>query len=651
MSGIAGIITLKTSQGNDTVGLVERMSNLLHHRGPDDCGLYRSPGDKLVLANRRLAILDLSDDAQMPMPNERGDIWLSFNGEIYNFRELRHSLGLAGHAFRSAGDSEVIVHAYEQYGLDFLQHLRGMFAIALWDDRLGRLVLARDRLGKKPLYYTQHGDFLAFASEIKALTAAVPFRRRLEPWALSQYLSYGFVMPPLTMFEGVYKLAAGEALIVERGGPPERRTWWRPGRDGRKAAIIRGLTADQHVANLRTLLESSVADRLVSDVPFGALLDDRLASRCVVAIMCRLISRPVEAIGVVDPQAQGHEPPLRVIARRLGARYHEVTVTASQALGYLPDYARHLDEPIGDSHAMRSWWSARFCRDNGLSVALVGEGAEATLPEGPAYVGLRRRALARRVLERMAARLRPSPKPPEPPRPHDHLRGGWAGSNAFLGAETVFGEPEKWVLLGQAMRDLLRGRAAHAEASRVLGEMPTWLGEDSLACASYFELRMRLAEKQLMRLDKMAMAHGVEMRCPFLDDQLVDYLLAIPGEVRTVGRWSSPLLSQAVSDLIPPPSAKTQGGAPIGFGDASAVAGAFEEILGKSRLFEDGVLDQRRCQHLLREYREGRPAPEKLWNLLLLAEWYDLFWVEGPAAETTTAARGAIRLGRRQAAG
>lgn len=651
MCGIAGILNLTTARQPDAVSLVERMSHLLHHRGPDDSGLYRAPGDKLVMANRRLAVLDLSDEGHMPMPNERGDIWLSFNGEIYNFREVRHSLKLCGHVFRSQSDSEVVVHAYEQYGLDFTDHLRGMFAIALWDDRFGRLVLARDRLGKKPLYYTRHGDFLAFASEIKALTAAMPFRRRLDPWALSQYLTYGFVMPPRTMFEGVHKLAAGEALVIERGGPPERRSWWQPCRDSRKAGIIRGLTADQHVANLRTLMESSVADRLVSDVPFGAILNEGLASSCVVAVMGRLISRPVEAVAVVDPRMAGPGgSSTRKLAQQLGVRYHEVTVTTERALGYLSEYVRHLDEPISEPAIMPAWWAAKFCRDNGLSVALAGDGAEATLLQYPSYAGLRRRTMLRRLLGGLAPRFLGGDG-----RPAGRRRGSQVGGNVFLGSESVFAESDKWSLLGQPMRELLRGRAAEAETSRILGEMPAWLGDDSLAAASYFEVRMRLAEKQLMRLDKMAMAHGVEIRTPLLDDQLVDYVLAIPGDLRAAGRWSNPLLGQAVANLLPVSLLKSlrtpapPGG--LGLGDGEAMAGVFEDCLRKSRLFGDGVLDGRRCQALLRDHRDGRPVADKLWNILLLAEWYDLFWVEGPAGEAAAPARDALRLGRPQAAG
>ncbi|MBF0307220.1 MAG: asparagine synthetase B, partial [Alphaproteobacteria bacterium] len=294
MSAIAGILKLgEPLPGERPVDhrLASRMAALLGHRGGGDEGLYRAPDDKAALACRRLAVTDLTEEGQMPLPNETGDMWVALDGEIWNHRALRHSLELEGHQFRSRSDAEVAVHAYERWGPDFLEHLQGMFALALWDDRRGRLVLARDRLGEKPLHYIEARGVLAFASEAAPLVEAMGLPRRLDARGLAQFLAHGLVMPPLTLYEGVRKLGPGEMLMIDAAGM-RRIAWWMPCRDTRKVMAVRALPAERHLTNLRTLVENAVADRLAGEVPLGAILDGSPEAAAVAAVARRLLGRP-----------------------------------------------------------------------------------------------------------------------------------------------------------------------------------------------------------------------------------------------------------------------------------------------------------------------------------------------------------------------
>ncbi len=637
MGGLVGMIGLGRSRAD--ARLVDRMSAHLSHRGPDQAGLRRTVNGKAALACRRLACVDHSDAAALPMSNETGDIWLAFDGAIYNHRALRHSLELEGHLFRSRSDAEVVIHSYEQYGLSFLDQLHGIFAIALWDDRLGRLILARDRLGKKPLYYLRQGNGVYFASEIKALLSGPDLPRRIQPDALAQYLTYGFVMPPLTLFDGVRKLGPGEMVIVERQGHLRTIPWWTPCREERKLHAVRSLSAERHAANLRVLLESAVADRLMVDSRFGAVLDGGLESSAVLTMMSRLLGRSVDAAVVVDPQAPGEDLRLaaaRAAARGVAAPLAEVPVSQTQAAALLPDYVRHLDEPVADPDAVPAWWTARWFRDNGMIVALSADGAAELLLGHPHYDRYRRMAgwwrLQRRLpgsLKRLSAALmRLSGHAPSP----EILRRACEGEPMYQSLETLWPPAEAGGLLAPALAQELARRPGHGAATRMLEEIPKPLWNDSLATMSYVDLRMRLPERVLMRLDKMAMAHGVQVRAPFLDHQLVEYAVAIPGRIRAgLGRQTG-LLGRALSEVPGEPAAQLDQPPLLTRWLKGELGDLLQEQCLESRLFADGILSADCCLRLLQEHREGRADhTARLWSVLVLAEWYDSFRVDGVA--------------------
>lgn len=611
MSGIAGALSLTRSRVDGAV--VERMLDAIQHRGPDDSGLYRSTNGKAALGNRRLAIIDLRAEAAPPLSNERRDVWLAFNGEIYNHRPLRHSLELEGHVFRTNSDAEAVVHAYEQYGLEFLSHLQGMFAIALWDDRAHRLILARDRLGEKPLYYLRAGGLLLFASEIKALLAASAAPRRLDVRALGQYLSFGFVPPPLTLFEDVMKLAAGEAMVVERG-TTKRIQWWQPLQDPRKTAAIQAIPLERHVDNVRTILECTVADRLAADAPIGGFLNGTLASACMVTAMARLTGRPMQTITAVFPDAPESDAGAfcRAVAAAADAHHHEVVVTQARVIQALPDIVRHMDEPIADPACVTDWMMAKHCADHGITVTLNEEGAEQIFIGSwrPEPGGLYRRLL--RPLRTLFGRPRQS---------------------CDADGHPCFADYEKLALLGAALRDIPGEPSMPGILGRVRKDLPEWLLEDSLALSTWQETLLRLPEQKLMRVDKMTMAHGIEARMPYADHQFVNYVLSLPGAVRAPGGQAGYLLNRVAADMVPD-AALRRPRAPLKEPTerwfAEDLGRLFESKMEHSALFRDGIIDADHCKVMLRAHRHGSPHHGRLWAILVLATWYDGFQVNVP---------------------
>ncbi|WP_142847814.1 asparagine synthase (glutamine-hydrolyzing) [Telmatospirillum sp. J64-1] len=646
MSGIAGLMSLSWPRVES--GWAEKMAELMVHRGPAREGRHSDPAGRCAVALRQHRATP-GQGANLPIFNEHRDIWAVLDGQIYNARALRHSLELEGHLFRDGGEAEVVVHAYEQYGLNFLEHLQGMFGLALWDERSGRLILARDRMGKKPLYYTQVDGYLAFASESKALLGALPIRRCIDRQALAQYLSFGYVMPPLTLYDGIFKLAAGEALICERKGGMRRTTWWKPLRDHRRTQAVQRLDEEVHVANIRTLLESAVADRLYAEPPAGAFLSGGLDSACVAALMQRLLGRQIDTLTIAHPQAPEADEAAygRLVAKTLGTRHHELAVQEAHGIASLTDYVYHMDEPLADPCAINSWWASKHFRDIGLTVALSGDGADEVLLGDPSYLRYGKHARAWRLHSRL-----PRTFWGLLPRlfsmmgrglPEDLLSRARRGDVMYLGSELPFGEDEhRLSILGPQLREDYARFSASDVTRQVQQSLPEWLDDDALALISCTETRMRLAEKVLMRLDKMSMAHGVEARTPFADHALADYCLAIPGNLRAGEKETKRLLRRAVAELVPDAilarPRRASSAAPVARWLKGDLGRVLEEKMQLSGLFRHGILDAQYCRKLLGlHHAEKGRHHQKLWAVLLLAEWYDQSGMDGMAVDANPA--------------
>lgn len=640
MCGIAGYLNFGDSPTSPT--LLQGMTEYIHHRGPDDAGVYRTPDMRVGLGSRRLAIIDLTADGHMPMSNETNDIWVIFNGEIYNHSSLRSTLKKNGHMFRSQSDTEVIVHLYEENGLGFLDSINGMFAIALWDATRQKMIIARDRIGKKPLYYTIAGDTFLFASEIKAILFTCNLHRHIDLWALSQYLTYGFVMPPLTMFHGIYKLAAGQILEIDKLGHISLNTYWRPFNDKSKSLVVEHMSIEQHIFNIRDMLEESVAQRMIADVPVGAFLSGGLDSSSIVATMSKVMDRPVDTVTIFYPQNPENDETAfaRLLAKKVGANYNQITVTDEDTMRILHECVYHLDEPISDPACINTYCASQYFRKNGVIVSLVGEGADELFLGYPTYSKYKKFLRYWNVYNKLPAAITSIPskgmamllRAGTLDNYADLIERAQKGNAIFLGTWTFFGEQSKSSLLSRRWGERLQKLPAHSLAEDAQAEFPAFLKRNHLSLMSLTDFKMQLAEKFLMRVDKMSMAHSIEVRTPFLDHRIAEYALSIPGNLRAC---HSPkyLLRRAVCDIIPEEimnRPKMGFSTPIIHWFNGKLGRYFQNRIEESRIFADGILDSRYCEELLKRHRSGRITNHhKLWSILALSEWYDCFNVDG----------------------
>jgi asparagine synthase (glutamine-hydrolysing) len=551
--------------------LLEAMTDLLTHRGPDDRGTYvsrgASPAAMVGLGNRRLSIIDLSPAGHMPMCNEDASVWVTYNGETYNFPELRAELVGRNHTFRSHTDTEVVVHGYEEYGLDLFKRLNGMFAIGLWDHQRQRLVLARDRLGIKPLYYCTLGDRLLFASEIKSLLRCAEVPRAVDPSALLSYLTFMWVPGPQTMFRGIHKLLPGHYLVWEKGRISVEQYWDLP-----EPAAER-LPDARYYEEFDALLRRAVERQLISDVPLGVFLSGGLDSSAILALATQITGRPVEAYTITyrDQDAQLEQSAedahyARLVAKHFNANYHEITLSPSVS-DLLPRLVWHLDEPIADPALVSAYSICEQARPD-VTVLLSGMGADELLAGynlHQAYALTRAARLVPRTLrERL---LRPAlgwmaqhKDHLGPLRPgmalaiHRYFDRVLAGAelsdeDLYLSYRACSGPLDAaFRLLAPDLRQSLFGADP---AARQHAYFDARRGIDVLNRILYTDTKTFLPDLNLAYTDKMSMATSVEVRVPLLDADLVDFVARLPADLKLRGRTSKYILRQAMRDVLP----------------------------------------------------------------------------------------------------
>jgi len=673
--GIAGMLCVAPGGAVDGA-LLTRMRDAMTHRGPDGEGQWISPDRRVGLAHRRLAIVDLSAAAAQPMSDAEKSTWVTFNGEIYNHLALRRTLEQAGHQFRTDhSDTEVLVHGYKHWGIDGLvERLEGMFAFGLWDQAAKRLTLVRDRVGVKPIYFTRSNGAFRFASEIKAILVDPKVERAVEPMAVNHYLSFMVAPAPLTMFKDIFKLPAGHILEIEADGRMAARRFWdaTPG-GGIDAAEVAGLTdaarEEFYAAGIRQRLEAAIEKRMMSDVPFGVFLSGGIDSSANVALMSRLMDRPVDTftVGFKDHPEINELDYARVVAKKFRTSHHEVLIDAADMQGYLDDLVHHQDEPIADWVCVPLYFVSKLAKDCGVTVVQVGEGSDEQFCGYDTWMTYLRlyhafwnpyRAAVPAGLRKLIGRLaEPLADLAETPaRAAEVLwRAGygrelfWSGANAFwtvhksrylkrpfaADAATAAGAWEHLKRAGIDMAGLDQADSGAVIDGYFKGFDAAHPGRDALTRMAYSELRLRLPELLLMRLDKIAMSASVEGRVPFLDHKLVEFTMDIPESSKVKGGVKKYLLKKALGDLLP---AEIVHRPKVGFaapmaewlrGDFGARAEA--TVMG-SELLKDDVFDRDRVAQEFRAHRQGKKDEAvRLWTLFNLAAWH-AYWIEGTAS-------------------
>lgn len=638
MCGIAGVFNYSQSPNLVSESILKRMTDVIAHRGPDDDGIYINPTQTLGFGFRRLAIIDLSPAGHQPMSNADGSIWIVFNGEIYNHFELRKDLEAKGYRYRSRSDTETIIYAYEEYGLDFIEKLYGMFAIALWDERKERLILIRDRIGVKPLYYAFAGGALLFGSEIKSLLEHPAISRDLNEQALYDYLTFYAAPPNETLFKGIFKLEAGHYAIVNRSGDLKKTQWWELNHRTESFPKEKFRSEAFCVENIRRLLRDSIRLRMMSDVPFGVMLSGGIDSSLNVALMSELMTRPVEtfSVGFKDLEKYNELGYARQIAERFKTNHHEILLAEQDAIEFLPEMVWHQDEPNADPVCVPLYFVSKLCRQSGTIVAQVGEGSDELFSGYPQY--LRElwfrdyydmllpkalKALCYEVLRRVQPLSLLS----------EYARRSLADEPIFYGGAVSFTEEQKAELCASRFLydSLSSARVAERYFKRFERIASPSESADFLRKMIYVELKNRLPELLLMRVDKMTMAVSIEARVPFLDHRLVEFAIQIPRALKVKNGVPKYILKKAAEGVIPDNIIyrKKQGfAAPavewLRGGKLSQIA---EEAIFNSGLMKRDLFRRKFVKRLFEEHRSGRRnRGQQLWTLLVASLWSDRFF-------------------------
>ena len=633
MCGITGWANLdsRTPPPEGGEELLRSMCDRMVHRGPDSEGYLIDDG--IALGMRRLAIIDLLTGEQ-PTFNEDHSVAVILNGEIYNYRELRADLETRGHTFRSASDTEILPHLYEEYGCDMVRHLNGMFAFALWDDKRRSLFIARDRFGEKPLYWGVFDRTLLFASEPKVLLAHPAVRPNLNLNALRQYLSFDYVPAPLSIYEGISKLPAAHTLTLEGGEVKVERYWRLSYKTSQPIPSV-----DEAAGQLRELLADSVRMRLVSDVPLGVLLSGGIDSSVVTALAVRASSETVKTFSISFAESSFDESHYaQAVAKFLGTDHHEERFSASLAANLVSEIGAWLDEPISDPSVVPTYLLSRFTRKH-VTVALGGDGGDETFAGYPMYFGHRMaraydrmpRFVRRGVVESMvnllpiktknlsfdyrARRFITASHYDEVARHHV-----WFGSFAPNDQESLLSEDVKRASEPDIYRD----------ARRLFAECDS---NDLTECMQSLDTQLYLAEDILTKVDRASMAVSLEVRAPYLDPRVAEFAASLPSRYKLHGYTSKYILKRAAKGLVPAFVArrgKKGFGVPFAKWLKAELRPLARDLLSTERLRRSGLFNSDYVARLQDEHERGIANHRKLlWTLLTFELWRESF-VETP---------------------
>jgi asparagine synthase (glutamine-hydrolysing) len=632
MCGIAGRFNF-VSGAPVSPTLVQQMCDLIAHRGPDGDGTYVK--DAVGLGHRRLAIIDLSPAGRQPMRSEDGRLWITFNGEIYNFRELRADLENRGHFFRTRTDTEVLLAAYSEFGVECLSRLKGMFAFAIWDAPGRTLFVARDRLGKKPLHYLVDRDGFAFASEPKAFLADPAFQPAADLEAISHYLSYQYVPSPYSAFRGIRKLPPAHYLLIRDGKLSEHRYW------KLSYATKHRISEQEAREEIVSRLRDAVAARLISDVPLGAFLSGGVDSSAVVALMAEFTSRPVKTFSIGFEHDEYNELPYaRLVAERYGTEHHEFVVRPD-ATEIFSKLVWHYNEPYADESAIPTYYLAELTRQH-VTVALNGDAGDENFagysrylpnPRFEAYQRLP--SPVRATLERLAQSLPSSRR-----------------SNAYTARGQRFlhragGSPERRYarrvmhfdpdLKSRLCTPQFLQASGYVDSSEILLDAFRESDAEAFLDATLdVDVNHYLPDCLLVKVDIATMAHGLEGRSPLLDHTLMEFAAGLCPSLKLRGDIKKYIFKTAVADLVPSEileRPKMGFGVPLDRWFRNELRPLSHDILLGRRIRERGYFNMRWIEQMVREHETGVAEwHDQLWNLLMLEQWHQMFIDERPAA-------------------
>ena len=632
MCGIVGVLDLEGAAPPDPATL-EAMAATLDHRGPDGRGVFiQAP---IALAMRRLSIIDLEGGDQ-PIGNEDGSVQIVFNGEIYNYAELRRELRAHGHIFRTQSDTETVIHAYEQWGREFLSRLNGMFAFALWDARARRLLLARDRAGIKPLYYSLAENRLIFGSELKALLAHPSISRSLDLEALSHYLSLEYVPAPKSIIRGVSKLRPGHSLEVVDGRIAERPYWDFDLTESERHGDARPIAQCAHA--LREVLSRAVEREMVSDVPVGVLLSGGLDSSSVAAFMTEHSSQPVQSFSITFAESSFDEGAhARRVANHLGTEHHELRLAPAALMDIVPILAPHLDEPFADPSIVPTYMVSRFARER-VKVVLGGDGGDEALA-GYSTLQAHRLAPFYRAIPRAIRQALVEPAVSRIPVSQDYLSLDFKLGRFIRGADQPPGvQHQMWTgAFYEGDKDAVLAPAVQAEVDR--GSLERLIGavqSDSGAAHPlnrilYQDVKLYLEGDILTKVDRASMAVSLEARVPFLNVEVLDFVARTPINRKLRGFRRKFLLREAMRGLLPSEiiGRRKQGfSVPVAAWLCGDLKGFALDYLNEGRIRREGLFSPAFVSRLLAQHFERRRNNAKmLWTLLMFQLWREQ-WLE-----------------------
>ena len=625
MCGIAGFLDRSGARGADCLRrMVTAMTDTIAHRGPDDSGAWEDPAAGIAIGMRRLAIIDLSAEGHQPMAGPGGGQIIVFNGEIYNFQELREQLEACGQRFRGRSDTEVMLAAFVQWGLDAaVRRFNGMFAFALWDRRERRLTLCRDRLGKKPLYYGWAGRTLLFGSELKALRAHPSFDAEIDRNAVALYLRLGYIPAPWTIYRGIFKLPAATHLTIgpgDCGSNPEPVAYWSAREAAERGLRNRITSFDDAIAELDALLRSAVGIRMIADVPLGAFLSGGIDSSVVVSIMQALSSRPVKTFCIgFEEQTHNEAEYARAVALRLGTDHTEMTLTARQALDVVPRLPSMFDEPFADSSQIPTFLVSEMARRH-VTVSLSGDGGDELFAGYSAYRSSARffrkygwmpgplRAVASRVLQGVPQAV-------------------WGGARLHRLGSTLRQPDEETEYRG---RDVPLGRSRKVSSPARPNSFTAFTTREAAGVGNSIEKMMLLdalvylPDDVLVKVDRASMAVSLEARGPLLDYRLFEFAWRVPLEFKMrdgKGKWIlRELLNRYVPrELVDRPKAGFA--VPVAEWLRGPLKTWAEDLLTDSRLRQEGILDSAAVRRTWKEHLEGYDWSERMWAVLMLESW------------------------------